>query len=85
MGFGANPAEALIWTRIDYLRMASRTAASGATGRVRPEAWIGDVTANGEVDRRLDMCLVERMRQALRRRDLYAAPAMRYADPDWAP
>ena len=27
------------------------------------------------------MCLIERLRQALRRRDLYAAPALRYADP----
>ena len=37
---------------------------------------------NGVVDRRAwTLCLVDRLRAALRRRDVFAAPSLRFADP----
>ncbi len=40
------------------------------------------VIKNGLVDRRAwTLCLIDRLRGALRRRDIFAAPSLRYADP----
>ena len=82
--FGANPAGGAILDAIAYLTNGEPFIArqrKPPTGFV-PKAWLGQLMANGEVDRKAwTMCLIERLRQALRRRDLYAAPALRYADP----
>ena len=47
-----------------------------------PKSWESRVTRNGVVDRRAwTLCLVDRLRGALRRRDVFAVPGLRFADP----
>lgn len=47
-----------------------------------PKSWERRVTRNGVVDRRAwTLCLIDRLRGALRRRDVFAAPSLRFADP----
>jgi TnpA family transposase len=47
-----------------------------------PRSWMAQVAPGGQVNRKAwTVCLAERARHALRRRDLYAAPSLRYADP----
>ena len=47
-----------------------------------PEGWRPRVIRGGEIDSKAwTLCLVERIRAALRRRDLFAAPSLRYSDP----
>jgi TnpA family transposase len=86
VALGANPAGRAVLEAVHYVRDAE-----GRGPRRRPptppldfvpKSWLGRVVEGGEVDRKVwTMCLVERMRHALRRRDLYATPAIRYADP----
>jgi TnpA family transposase len=47
-----------------------------------PKSWEHRVTKNDVVDRRAwTLCLVDRLRGALRRRDVFGAPSLRFADP----
>ena len=47
-----------------------------------PQGWRSRVIRDGQVDPKAwTLCLVERMRAGLRRRDLFASPSLRYADP----
>ena len=47
-----------------------------------PKSWERRVTRDGIIDRRAwTLCLVDRLRGALRRRDIFAAPSLRFADP----
>ncbi|MDA8250593.1 MAG: Tn3 family transposase [Rhodospirillales bacterium] len=47
-----------------------------------PKSWERRVMRNGGVDRRAwTLCLVDRLRGALRRRDVFATPSLRFADP----
>jgi hypothetical protein len=56
----------------------------GTRWRMIPAAssWERRVMPNGVVDRRAwTLCLIDRLRGALRRRDVFAAPSLRFADP----
>jgi hypothetical protein len=47
-----------------------------------PKSWLRRVIKNDLVDRRAwTLCLVDRLRGAIRRRDIFAAPSLRFADP----
>lgn len=47
-----------------------------------PPSWKQRVQPLETVDRRAwTLCLIDRLRQALWRRDIFAAPSLRYADP----
>jgi hypothetical protein len=47
-----------------------------------PKSWEHRVTPNGVIDRRAwTLCLVDRLRGTLRRRDVFAAPSLCFADP----
>src|ERR1700736_5421455 len=47
-----------------------------------PKSWLRRVIKDGMVDRRAwTLCLVDRLRGAIRRRDVFAAPSLRFADP----
>ena len=48
-----------------------------------PKSWLRRVIKNGlVVDRRAwTLCLVDRLRGAIRRRDIFATPSLRFADP----
>jgi TnpA family transposase len=80
---GAAPAAKPLLAAVEHLR----GHAPGAKLRKPPiefvpPAWRGRVIRGGEVDPKAwTLCLVERMRAALRRRDLFASPSLRYADP----
>jgi len=69
---------------VHHLRAAAgRGPAPSAPLGFVPMGWKRQVVApDGSVDT-LDyrLCLLESMRSAIRRRDLYAAPSLRYADP----
>ncbi len=47
-----------------------------------PKSWERRVLQNGVVDRRAwTLCLVDRLRGAIRRRDVFVTPSLRFADP----
>jgi hypothetical protein len=47
-----------------------------------PKSWLRRVIKNDLVDRRAwTLCLVDQLRGAIRRRDIFAAPSLRFADP----
>ena len=47
-----------------------------------PKSWLRRVIKNDVVDRRAwTLCLVDRLRGAIRRRDIFAVPSLRFADP----
>ena len=47
-----------------------------------PKSWLRRVIKNELVDQRAwTLCLVDRLRGAIRRRDIFAAPSLRFADP----
>ncbi len=47
-----------------------------------PKSWLRRVIKNDVVDQRAwTLCLVDRLRGAIRRRDIFAAPSLRFADP----
>jgi hypothetical protein len=67
-----------------HLRKAEEGDARGSTWPTEfvPKLWERRVTRNGIVDRRAwTLCLVDRLRGAFRRRDVFAAPSLRFADP----
>jgi len=81
---GATPAGRPVLDAVHHLRAAAgRGPAPSAPLGFVPMGWKRQVVApDGSVDT-LDyrLCLLESMRSAIRRRDLYAAPSLRYADP----
>jgi Tn3 transposase DDE domain-containing protein len=69
---------------LQHLRKVEDGTAGGATWPTAfvPKSWEGRVIKGGQVDRRAwTLCLVDRLRGALRRRDIFAAPSLRFADP----
>ena len=47
-----------------------------------PKSWLRRVIKNDLIDQRAwTLCLVDRLRGAIRRRDIFAAPSLRFADP----
>lgn len=83
--FGASPAGAPVVAALDWLRMnANRTKpANDAPRAVIAKAWQRHVL--GEKDqvnlRAYTFCVLDELRSALRRRDVFATPSWRYADP----
>jgi TnpA family transposase len=84
VGFGAMPAGQPVLKALQHLRTIED---GGARGEVLPtefvpKSWECRVTRNGMVDRRAwTLCLVDRLRGALRHRDVFAVPSLRFADP----
>ncbi len=84
VAFGANPAGRPVLDAVHHLRATDGRgpAATAPLGFVHG-AWQRQIKpGNGGLDRLgYRLCLLEAMRTALRRRDLFAAPSLRYADP----
>jgi TnpA family transposase len=81
---GATPAARPLLTAVEHLREVEGRGATLRRPPIEfvPESWRSRVIRDGEVDPKAwTLCLVERMRASLRRRDLFTAPSLRYADP----
>ncbi|MHB1304568.1 MAG: Tn3 family transposase [Acidiphilium sp.] len=81
---GATPAAKPVLDAVAYLRASDgrRNTAPAPLGFV-PAGWKGQVVAHdGGIDAvGYRLCLMEAMRASIRRRDLFASPSLRYADP----
>ena len=78
---GATPAAKPLLVAVQHL---GKINSSGSKLPVEfvPTGWQAHVVVDGVVDPKAwTLCLVDRMRAALRRRDLFATPSLRYADP----
>ncbi|MDP9095536.1 MAG: Tn3 family transposase, partial [Pseudomonadota bacterium] len=78
---GATPAAKPLLAAVQHM---SNVDNSGSKLPVEfiPHGWHARVVVDGVVDPKAwTLCLVDRMRAALRRRDLFATPSLRYADP----
>ena len=84
LALGANPAGRPVLDAVQHLKGADGRGptASAPVGFV-PAGWRRQVQArDGSLDRLgYRLCLLEAMRTAIRRRDVFAAPSLRYADP----
>jgi len=84
VGLGAMPAGQPVLKALHHLRKVEEGGARGTAWPMEfvPKSWERRVTSNGVVDRRAwTLCLIDRLRGALRRRDVFAAPSLRFADP----
>jgi TnpA family transposase len=84
VGLGAVPAGQPVLKALHHLRKVEDSGARGTAWPTEfvPKSWERRVTKNGVVDRRAwTLCLVDRLRGALRRRDVFAMPSLRFADP----
>jgi TnpA family transposase len=84
VGFDALPAGQPVLKALQHLRLVEDGKTRGKPWPTDfvPKSWEGRVMPNGVVDRRAwTLCLVDRLRGALRRRDVFAAPSLRFADP----
>jgi hypothetical protein len=84
VSLGATPAGRPVLKALQHLRKVEDGSARRDAWPLEfvPKAWERRVTRNGVVDRRAwTLCLVDRLRGALRRRDVFAAPSLRFADP----
>ena len=78
---GAAPAAKPLLAALHHLRKGDSSPAKLPVEFV-PPGWLGRVVRDGAVDPKAwTLCVVDRMRAALRRRDLFASPSLRYADP----
>jgi len=78
---GATPAARALLTAVQHLRKADGSGTKPPTEFV-PPSWQSRVIRDGVVDPKAwTMCVLDRVRAALRRRDLFATPSLRYADP----
>jgi len=85
VSFGAAPSGKPLLEAIDALRTVldeKKRPGTLPTGFV-PESWMSQVRDDsGAIDLTgYRLCLLDRMRAAIRRRDIYVAPSFRYADP----
>ena len=82
--FGAAPAGKAVLDAVHHLRAGDRSepSASAPVGFV-PPGWKRQVKArDGSIDKiAYRLCLLEGIRTAIRRRDLFVSPSLRYADP----
>jgi hypothetical protein len=77
VGLDATPAGQPVLKALQHLRLVEDGKTRGKTWPTDfvPKSWEHRVTPNGVVDRRAwTLCLVDRLRGALRRRDVFAAP-----------
>jgi TnpA family transposase len=84
VAFGAAPAGQPVLDAVYHLRANEKRGPSGAAPLAFvPSGWKRQVRApDGAIDKvAYRLCLLEGMRSAIRRRDLFAAPSLRYADP----
>jgi TnpA family transposase len=82
--FGASPAGQPLIEAIGYLKAfdAEKKAATAPPLDIVDAAWRGHVMCDGKVDpQAYTFCFLDRLRKGLRRRDVFAAPSVRYADP----
>ena len=83
--FSATPADTALLEALDYIRQQSSpsTAPLAAPLDVVPAKWRRHVgTLNNEMQRRAyTFCVLDQLRTALRRRDVFVTPSWRYADP----
>lgn len=82
--FGAVPAARPMLEAVEHLRALAESRSAGKPPLAWvPKGWRNEVMrAEGDVDMTAyRICLLLRMRAALRRRDLHAEPSLRYADP----
>ncbi|HEY5305717.1 MAG TPA: Tn3 family transposase [Pseudolabrys sp.] len=84
VGLGAMPGGQPVLKALQHLKKMEDGKARGLkmpTDFV-PKSWLRRVIKNDVVDRRAwTLCLVDRLRGAIRRRDIFAAPSLRFADP----
>ena len=84
VSFGAMPAAKSLLDAVHQLRKIEDGPARGEALPTEfvPKLWEPRVIRNGVVDRRAwTLCLVDRLRSAIRRRDVFAAPSLRFPDP----
>jgi hypothetical protein len=83
--FGTSPTGKAVAEALEYLRVREVAGAKGAPDpplEIVTRAWQRHVAPNGTVDlKAYTFCVLERLRQALRRRDVFVMPSIRYADP----
>jgi TnpA family transposase len=82
--FGAMPAGQTLLEALQYFRKLEDRSVRGETPPLNfvPKSWRRRVVVDGTVDRRAwTLCLVDLMRGALRRREVFATPSLRFADP----
>ncbi len=84
VAFGAAPAGQPVLDAVLHLRVNEKRGPTGAAPTTFVSAgWKRQVRArDGAIDKvAYRLCLLEGMRTAIRRRDLFASPSLRYADP----
>jgi hypothetical protein len=83
--FGASPAGQPLIEAIGYLKAFDADKKKTATAPpldIVDGAWRGHVICDGKVDpQAYTFCFLDRLRKGLRRRDVFVAPSVRYADP----
>ena len=83
--FGANSTGAPVVAALDWLRLngSRKVPESNAPAEVIPKSWRSHVLReDGTVDlHAYTFCVLEELQSALKRRDVFAAPSWRYADP----
>jgi TnpA family transposase len=82
--FGAMPAGRPVLKAMGHLRELDSPRRQSRSHPLEfvPPGWRRRVVGQGTVDLKAwTLCLVDRIRAALRRRDLFASPSLRYADP----
>ncbi|HAM21353.1 MAG TPA: Tn3 family transposase, partial [Actinobacteria bacterium] len=82
--FGAMPAGQSLLGALQYFRRMEDRNVRGEAPPLDfvPKSWRRRVIVNGTVDPRAwTLCLVDLMRGALRRREVFATPSLRFADP----
>jgi len=83
VSLGAVTAGQPVLTALQYLRKVEDGGKRGKTWPMDfvPKSWQRRVLKNGVVDLRAwTLCLVNRLRGAIRQRDVFAAPSLRYSD-----
>jgi TnpA family transposase len=84
VGLGALPAGQPVLKALQHFRKVEDGGAQGAAWPTDfvPKSWKRRVTGSGGVDRRAwTLCLMDRLRVAFRRCDVFATPSLRFADP----
>ena len=83
--FGANPAGTPVVAAIEWLRdnEHANSSTTDAPRDVITKGWMHYVLRdNGELNyRAYTLCVLDQLRSALRRRDVFVSPSWRYADP----
>jgi len=82
--FAAGQADTPLLDALDYLRLQEDSPAQlSAPLTIVPAKWrrhVGDVQSRSE-QRAYTFCVLDRLRRALHRRDVFVSPSWRYADP----